>query len=202
MPTPSPADLIRAHLHTSAEVLRRTSEGAAEDLARASEVIAQALRGGGKVLLCGNGGSAAECQHLAAEFVNLLDRKRERPGLAAIALTTDGAVLSATANDRGYAEVFARQVEALGRPGDVLLALSTSGSSANIVQALATARTRNLTSILFTGEMGGTALAHAHLVVRVPSPDTQHIQEAHLALGHALVASVECAFLPATPTGA
>ncbi len=191
MPTPSPADLTRAHLHGSADVMRRTAEGAAEDLARAALLVTDAFRTGGKLLLCGNGGSAAECQHLAAEFVNLLDRKRERPGLAAIALTADGAVLSATANDRGYAEVFARQVEALGRPGDVLLALSTSGSSANIVQALATARARNLVTILFAGEMGGTALAHADLVIRVPSQDTQQIQEAHLALGHALVGIVE-----------
>ncbi len=202
MPVPPAADLIRAHLHGSADVMRRTAESAAEDLGRAAGLVADAFRAGGKLLLCGNGGSAADCQHLAAEFVNLLDRKRERPGLAAIALTADGAVLSATANDRGYAEVFARQVDALGRPGDVLLALSTSGSSANIVQALATARARNLVTILWTGETGGTALTHADLVVRVPSQDTQHIQEAHLALGHALVASVERALYPATSSGA
>lgn len=191
MPTPSPADLIRARLHGSADIMRRTAETAADDLARAAVLVADAFRAGGKLLLCGNGGSAAECQHLAAEFVNLLDRQRERPGLAALALTADGALLSATANDRGYAEVFARQVEALGRPGDVLLALSTSGSSANIIRALATARARNLVTILLTGEMGGTAVAHAQLVIQVPSQDTQQIQEAHLALGHALVGLVE-----------
>ncbi len=196
MPVPPATNLIRAHLHGSADVMRRTADGAAEDVARAAVLVVDAFQAGGKLLVCGNGGSAAECQHLAAEFVNLLDRNRERPGLAAIALTTDGAVLSATANDRGYAEVFARQVEALGRPGDVLLALSTSGNSPNIVQALATARARNLVTILLTGETGGTAPAHAHLVVRVPSQDTQHIQEAHLALGHALVGIVERELFP------
>lgn len=196
MPVPSAAALIRAHLHGSADVLRRTAGSAAEDLGRAAGLVADAFRAGGKLLLCGNGGSAADCQHLAAEFVNLLDRRHDRPGMAAIALTTDGAVLTATANDRGYAEVFARQIEALGRPGDVLLAMSTSGSSANIVQALLTARARQLVTILLTGETGGTTVAQAELVIRVPSQDTQHIQEAHLALGHALVGIIERELFP------
>ncbi|MDZ4865648.1 MAG: SIS domain-containing protein [Gemmatimonadota bacterium] len=201
MPTPSTSDLVSAHLLGSADVMRRTAESAAEDLGRAAVLVADAFRAGGKLLLCGNGGSAADCSHLAAEFVNLLDRKRDRPGLAAISLTADGAVLSATANDRGYAEIFARQVEALGRPGDVLLALSTSGSSPNIVQALATARARDLVTILLTGDTDGAALAHAQLSIRVPSADTQHVQEAHLALGHALVAIVEGALFPASHAG-
>jgi len=196
MPTPPAPDLVRTHLLASADVMRRTAASAAEDLGRAAVLVVDAFRSGGKLLLCGNGGRAADCSHLAAEFVNLLDRKRERPGLAAIALTTDGAVLSATANDRGYAEFFARQVEALGRPGDVLLALSTSGSSPNIIAALKAARAGRMVTILLTGEAEGAALAHAQLSIRVPSDDTQHVQEAHLALGHALVGIVERELFP------
>ncbi|MEO8636429.1 MAG: SIS domain-containing protein [Gemmatimonadales bacterium] len=196
MPAPSPADLVRAHLLGSAEVLRRSAESAAEDLGRAAVLVADAFRAEGKLLLCGNGGSAADCSHLAAEFVNLLDKKHDRPGLAAIALTADAAVLSATANDRGYAEVFARQVEALGRPGDVLLALSTSGRSPNVVCALTAARGRGLSTVLFTGSGVGEANAQADVCVQVSSADTQQIQEAHLALGHALVGIVERELFP------
>jgi len=196
MPTSSAADLVRAHLRGSAGVMRRTAESAAEDLGRAAVLVAESLRSGGKLLLCGNGGSAAECQHLAAEFVNLLDKRHDRPGLAAIALTADGAVLSATANDRGYVEVFARQVEALGRPGDVLLALSTSGTSANVVRALTAARAGGLRTVLFTGSGAGEANGQADVCVQVPSADTQQIQEAHLALGHALVGIVERELFP------
>ena len=173
---------VRAALRESATVLQQTATACAGDLVLAAERIAAALGSGQKLLLCGNGGSAAECQHLAAEFVNLLDRRRERRGLAAIALTTDGALLTATANDRGFESIFARQVEALGRPGDILLALTTSGSSANILRALEAARAQGLDTILLTGAAGGAAFALAHLGVRVPSSDTQQIQEAHLAL--------------------
>ena len=196
MPTTPAPDLVRAHLLASSDLMRRTAASAAEDLGRAAVLVADSLRNGGKLLLCGNGGSAADCSHLAAEFVNLLDRKHDRPGLAAIALTTDGAVLSATANDRGYGEIFARQVEALGRPGDVLLALSTSGSSPNIVAALEAARAGKMTTILLTGETDGAALPHAQVSIRVPSNDVQHMQEAHLALGHALVGIVEHQLFP------
>ena len=199
MTATSPADLVRAHLHGTAGALQRTARETADALVGAAEIISGALVAGGKLLLCGNGGSAAQCQHLAAEFVNLLDRRRERPGLAAIALTADSAVLSATANDRGFAEVFARQIEALGRPGDVLLALSTSGNSPSIVRALAAAKARQLVTILLTGETPGAASAHAMLTIRVPSPDTQHIQETHLALGHALVAVLEGAAFGNSP---
>jgi phosphoheptose isomerase len=186
-----PAELVRRHLLASAEVLRRAAEQCAEPLVRAAALCVESLRQGGKLLLCGNGGSAADCQHLAAEFTNALTHERRRQAFAALALTTDTSLLTANANDFGFEHVFERQVEALGRPGDVLLAISTSGNSPNIVRALTQARTQGLVTVLFTGRDGGQAQAMADEVVRVPSEVTQHVQEVHIALGHALCALVE-----------
>jgi D-sedoheptulose 7-phosphate isomerase len=185
------ADLVRRHLRETVEVQRLTADRCAEAVAEAAARCSTALRAGGKLLFCGNGGSAADSQHLAAEFVSALSHDRPRPALAALALTTDTSFLTANANDFGFEQVFGRQVEALGRPGDVLIALSTSGNSPNIVHALHVARTRGLVTVLFTGESGGKALPLADVAVRVPSGDTQHIQEAHIALGHCLCAVVE-----------
>ncbi len=196
------AELVRTHLVETAEVQRRTADRCAEGLAEAAARCSAALRAGGKLLFCGNGGSAADSQHLAAEFVSALSHDRPRPALAALALTTDTSFLTANANDFGFEQVFGRQVEALGRPGDVLIALSTSGNSPNILHALHVARARGLVTILFTGEAGGKALPLADVALRVPSGDTQHIQEAHIALGHCLCAVVErgMAALPSPPT--
>lgn len=182
---------VRRHLLETADVQRLAAEQCAESLAEAVGRCVAALRVGGKVLFCGNGGSAADSQHLAAEFVSGLNHDRPRPALAALALTTDTSLLTASANDFGFEQVFGRQVEALGRPGDVLVALSTSGNSPNILHALQVARSRGLVTVLFTGESGGKALPLADVAIRVPSPDTQHVQEAHIALGHALCAGVE-----------
>ncbi len=121
----------------------------------------------------------------------MLDRARPRPALAAIALTTDSSLLTAVANDVGFDQIFARQVEALGRRGDVLLTISTGGNSANIIEALTRARALGLATILFTGDSGGRAAALADVLVAVPSTDVQHIQETHIVLGHALVGLVE-----------
>src|SRR6266850_5804833 len=128
--TLDPLAFVRRYLEASAEVQRQTGAACAEPVAQAAAVITDAFRRGGRLLLCGNGGSAANCQHLAAEFVNVLNHAAQRPALGALALTTDTSLLTAIANDFGFEQVFARQVEALGRAGDVLLGITTSGNSA------------------------------------------------------------------------
>lgn len=183
--------LIRAHLEASAAVTLKAAAECAPAIARGADLIVESLSVGGKLLLCGNGGSAANCQHLAAEFVNVLDRGRPRPPLAAIALTTDTSLLTAIANDRGFEEVFERQVEALGRPGDVLLGITTGGKSPSVLRALRQARRQGLVTIALTGAGGNEVAALADVAVLVPSDNTQHIQEAHLAIGHLLCALVE-----------
>jgi len=156
----------------------------------AAEAIALRLRAGGKVLVFGNGGSAAEAQHFAAELVNGLSR-RDRPALPAIALTTDTSSLTAIGNDRGFAAVFSRQIEALGRPGDVALALTTSGASPNILEALKSARAAGLVTVVLTGEKGVAAEPLADFLLDVPSCATPRIQEAHLFLLHFLAGKLE-----------
>ncbi len=180
----------RAYLIESAEVKRLVIENCLDSIVSAAGLIADAFRSGGKILLCGNGGSAADCQHMAAEFVSILRRDFERPGLPAIALTTDTSFLTAYANDFGYEGVFARQVQALGRPGDVLVAISTSGNSANVIRAVESALRANMRTVSLTGG-GGRLPAMADVAVSVPSTDTQHIQEAHLAIEHVICELVE-----------
>jgi D-sedoheptulose 7-phosphate isomerase len=155
----------------------------------AASICVGALRRGGKILLAGNGGSASDAQHLAGELVGRLNF--ERPGLAALALTADSAVLTAVGNDYGYERIFARQVEALGRAGDAFVGFSTSGRSANVLAALRTARARGLATIGFAGRDGGDMppLCDATLVVR--GANTQNIQEGHIVLGHILCAIIE-----------
>ena len=148
-----------------------------------------ALRAGRKILAAGNGGSAAEAQHFAAELVNKFSRPR--PALRAVALSTDTSVLTSIANDDSYDAVFSRQVEALGDPGDALLALSTSGGSPNILRALAAAREKGLVSIALTGQGGGRLAGLADILLDVPSKETPRIQEVHLVIIHFLVADIE-----------
>ena len=159
------------------------------ELERAVEACLAALRAGNKLLFAGNGGSAADAQHWAAELVSRF--QKERPGLAAIALTTDSSILSAIGNDYGFERVFARQVEALGMPGDVLALISTSGRSANVLRAAEVARARSLQVIGFTGREGGELRAACDICLRVPADDTPRIQEGHGFLGHTLCALVE-----------
>ena len=161
----------------------------AEDLALLGSWCAEALRGGGKVLFFGNGGSAADAQHLAAEFVNRFDR--ERPALAALALATDGSVLTSIANDAEFREVFARQIQALGRPGDVAIAITTSGASPNVLAALRVARAGGLRTAALLGRDGGPARSEADLALVVPGRETARIQEVHILAGHLLCRSVE-----------
>ena len=154
-----------------------------------ARVIASALRGGGKILWCGNGGSAADSQHMAAEIVGRF--RRERRGLPGIALTTDTSILTAVANDYGFDMVFARQVEALGVPGDVLVGISTSGNSRNVMAALEAARSLGLVTVAFTGAGGGKMAALADHLLAVDSCDTARIQEAHALAGHMICDWIE-----------
>ncbi len=174
-------DDVRAYLAEAA----RLYEAVGAD-PKAIRVIADAvidsIRKGGKILLCGNGGSAADAQHFAAEFVNRF--RRDGRALPALALSTDTSVLTSIANDGSFEQVFARQVEALGRKGDVLVALSTSGASPNVLAAAKAARRTGMTVIAFTGAGGDRLAALSDLTLRVPSEETSHIQEVHLAAYH------------------
>ena len=162
------------------------------DVERLTEICVAALARGNKILFCGNGGSAADCQHIATELTVRFER--ERRALAAVALTTDSSALTAAANDFGTAAMFARQVAALGRPGDVLIAISTSGNSSNVVEALREARRQSVTGICLTGRDGGQARALADLCIAVPSDSTARIQEVHILFGHLLCAGIDAAF--------
>jgi D-inositol-3-phosphate glycosyltransferase len=159
-------------------------------IVEAAEVLAACLGADGKLLICGNGGSAADAQHLAGEFVGRF-RMPARPALPALALTADSAVVTAWANDAGYEDVFARQVEAFGRPGDVLFAISTSGRSPNVVRALEAARRRGLRTLALLGGDGGAAQPLADVAITVPAADTQHVQEVHIVVIHLLCELVE-----------
>lgn len=186
----NPEDLVRARLAASAEVMRQTAEACAAHIVRAAELLAATFESGGKLLLCGNGGSAADCQHMAAELVSRLTLDFARPGLPAIALTTDTSILTAYANDFDFGGVFARQVQALGRAGDVLFSISTSGSSRNVVEAVAEAKRVGLKIVTLTGERGMLS-SMADVAIEVPGRATQHVQEAHLAIEHIICHLVE-----------
>ncbi|HQT90352.1 MAG TPA: D-sedoheptulose 7-phosphate isomerase [Acidiphilium sp.] len=162
--------------------------------AQAVDLCTVALKSGHKLLFCGNGGSAADAQHWAGELVSRF--YYDRPGLPAIALTTDSSILTSIGNDYGYERVFARQVEALGAPGDVLLAISTSGNSPNVLAALEAARMRDLATIGFTGQSGGKMLALCDLALRIPSSSTPRIQEGHEVLGHTICGMIEAEMFP------
>ena len=181
---------VRAHLAASGEVQRRVADGLTAAILSAADLLVAAFRAGHKVLLCGNGGSAADCQHLAAEFVNRLTRDFDRPGLPAIALTTDSSVLTAIANDTGIDVMFERQVRTLGTPGDVLIGISTSGESANVVRAVQAAADAGMQTIALTGR-GGRLARLATVSLAVPSDGVQYVQEAHLAIEHILCDLVE-----------
>jgi D-sedoheptulose 7-phosphate isomerase len=181
---------VQEHLLESAEVKRQTAETCADAILAAAALIAEAFRAGGKLLLCGNGGSAADCQHMAAEFVSRLTQAFLRPGLPAIALTTDTSFLTAYANDIDFEGVFARQVQALGKPGDVLFGISTTGNSRNVLRAAEQAHTMGLAVVALLGARGRLP-ALADVAICVPSEDTQHIQEAHLAIEHIICYIVE-----------
>ena len=164
---------------------QRTLTTLAPTIARAAEEIARCLKQGGKILSCGNGGSAADAQHFAAELLNRFEI--ERPGLPAIALTTDTSTLTSIANDYAFDQIFSKQIAALGRPGDILLAITTSGNSGNIVQAVQTAAANGIATIALTGRDGGQVgriLNDRDTEIRVPSMSTARIQETHIVIIH------------------
>ena len=187
-------DRISAIVAESLEVKRRFFDARAIDVHRAAEMIATALKAGGKLLVFGNGGSAADAQHIAGELVNRF--LQERRALPAVALTTDGGVLTCIANDTGFENVFARQIEALGAKGDVCLAISTSGTSPNVVVACERARAQEMKVIGLLGRDGGSVASLCDLALIVPSNDTQRIQETHNLVGHILCELVEQELFP------
>lgn len=182
--------MARDYLLASASVKQEVAERCLDSIVAAAGLIAQTFRAQGKLLLCGNGGSAADCQHMAGELVNRLTADFPRPALPAIALTTDTSVLTAFANDFGFDGVFERQVQALGRPGDVLLGISTSGSSINVVRAVTAARDVGMRTVALTGT-AGRLKELVEVAIAVPGESIQHIQEAHLTIEHLLCHLVE-----------
>jgi D-sedoheptulose 7-phosphate isomerase len=183
------ADHIRERFAQAAEAIREAGQRLAPRIARAAEIILEAYRAGGGVLLFGNGGSAADAQHIAGELVGRL--LVERRPLRAEALTTDTSVLTALANDYGYEAVFARQIEAKGRPGDVAVALSTSGDSPNVATGLAKAREMSMKTIALTGRGGGRCAEHADVLLDVAAETSPRIQEAHAVIYHTICELVE-----------
>jgi phosphoheptose isomerase len=184
-------ELVKRHLTESAAVKQRLAETTSPLIVAAAGRLAEAVAKGGKILLCGNGGSAADCQHIATELTNRLRAGVERPGIPAIALTTDTSFLTARANDYGFDDVFERLVGTLGRPGDALVGISTSGESRNVVRAVARAREMGLLTVGLLGGSGGALAGMVDVAIVVPSKSTQHIQESHIAIGHILCEIVQ-----------
>jgi D-sedoheptulose 7-phosphate isomerase len=182
-------DEIRAELAESSGVLGGFSPELIARIAQFAEKAAQTLRAGGKLVFFGNGGSAAQAEHFAAELVVRL--RRDRPGLAAFALASNPAIVTAAANDYGFEAVFARQIEALVLPADLVVALTTSGQSLNVVGGLEAAKKRGACSVALTGRAGGKAAGLADLLLNVPADNPQRIQEAHLAIGHIACSLIE-----------
>jgi D-sedoheptulose 7-phosphate isomerase len=181
------ADRIGQHFQDSIAVKQQSLEVLIEPIHRAGEAMVNSLLKNGKILSCGNGGSAGDAQHFSAELLNRFEK--ERPGLPAMALTTDSSTLTAIANDYSYEEIFSKQVSALGQAGDVLLAISTSGNSANVAAAMKAAQEREMLTIVLSGNDGGTMaglLGEQDIEIRVPSNRTARIQEVHLVVIHCL----------------
>jgi D-sedoheptulose 7-phosphate isomerase len=181
------ADRIGRHFQDSIAIKQQSLEVLIEPIHRAGEALVNSLLNNGKILSCGNGGSAGDAQHFSAELLNRFEK--ERPGLPAIALTTDSSTLTAIANDYSYEEIFSKQVSALGQAGDVLLAISTSGNSANVAAAMKAAQEREMLTVVLSGNDGGTMaslLGEQDIEIRVPSRRTARIQEVHLVVIHCL----------------
>jgi D-sedoheptulose 7-phosphate isomerase len=190
---------IHQHFIASADLKYQAAEALSTPISRAIEAMWTAVTNGGKVLACGNGGSAADAQHFAAEFVGRYER--ERPELAALALTTDASVMTAIANDYSYNDIFAKQVRALGQAGDVLLAITTSGNSANILAAIEAAHNREMVVVALTGKGGGKMnelLGETDIQICVPHDRTARIQEVHVLALHCICDGVDAMLLGET----
>lgn len=183
---------IREHFLASAKLKHElASADLPETVAAMAARIVASFGDGGKLMLCGNGGSAADAQHLAAELLVRLRSSVNRPSLPALTLATDTSMLTACGNDFGFEDIFSRPLEGLGRAGDVLIGITTSGTSANVVKALSTARAMGITTLGFLGGDGGQALALCDMALVVPTEQTALVQEVHIAAGHALIAAIE-----------
>jgi D-sedoheptulose 7-phosphate isomerase len=184
-------DIVRSVFEDGARMLNMLQDQCVEQIVQASEILCECLKKGGKILFCGNGGSAADAQHLSAEFIGRCTK--ERNPLAAIALSADTSALTAIGNDYGFEQIFSRQVQALARPDDCLIAISTSGNSPNVVNAVKAARELQVFTLGLTGCDKNALCELADMAIRVPSRDTQRIQEGHIAIGHILCQLVETA---------
>jgi len=189
-PQAGEAAFIQQYLGGSIMAKVKVLETLVPGIEEAGALVAASMAQGGQWLIFGNGGSAADAQHLAAEMTGRL-WKLERPGLSALALTTDSSALTCIGNDYGFDQVFSRQLQALGRPGDVLLGISTSGNSPNVLQALRSARGMGISTLALTGKGGGRLLPLADIALDVPTSFTAHVQECHIAMGHLLCFLVE-----------
>jgi D-sedoheptulose 7-phosphate isomerase len=186
---------LLTELRTHQTVLEQTVEQTGDMIDQITEAIIRCFQQGSKLLICGNGGSAADAQHVAGEFVNRF--RYDHAALPAIALTTDSSILTCVANDSGFENIFSRQVEALSKPGDILVGISTSGGSSNILKALEAARALGLTTIAFTGENGREKMGQkCNLCLVVPSTDTPRIQESHIFIWHVICGIVERTLFP------
>ncbi len=187
--TTDEAEIVARTIGESIRVKQDLLNTMVPDLVQAAAWIVSSLRSGGKLILFGNGGSAGDAQHIAAELLGRFEK--ERRALPAIALTTNTSTLTAIANDYDYAKIFSRQIEALGNPGDIVLAISTSGNSANVLKAVESAKAKGIKSIGLTGEKGGKLAALVALCLKVPSTNVARIQESHIMIGHILSLLVE-----------
>ena len=188
-------DRIKEALKESADLKLLVSETLTEKIEQAAGALAIAIRNGRKAMFCGNGGSAADSQHLATELVVRLTADRPRRAFPAIALTTDSSILTAGANDFGFEYIFSRQIEALGNAGDILFALSTSGNSANVIRAVEAAKEKGVYSVGMLGCGGGKLGSMVDCALIVPSNDTQRIQETHITIGHIMIELAETEIL-------
>ncbi len=182
---------ISESLIESSETKLKIEKSCSDDIIKAVDILTAAFKNGNKLLLCGNGGSAADCQHIAAEFMIRLSHDVDRPAIPAIALTTDTSNLTAGGNDIGYDNVFARNVEGLGNSGDILIAISTSGNSSNVIKAVEKAKTKKLKTIGFLGGDGGKLSTKVDLPIIMPSKNVQRIQEGHITVAHIICELVE-----------
>jgi len=188
-------DKIKRSLEDSAKLKMLVAETLTGKIGEVADRLAESLQRGGKAIFCGNGGSAADSQHLATELVVRLSSESKRPALPAIALTTDTSILTACANDFGFDKIFSRQLEALGRKGDILFAISTSGNSANVIIAVEQARKMGIATIGFLGCGGGKLAGLVDYPLIIPSNDPQRVQECHITIGHIIIEVAERAFL-------
>ena len=184
----------RKIISASADLKKAMLDACADDIDRAAVILIDAVKKGRKIFWCGNGGSAADAQHMATELMGGL-RDHDRPAIASIALTTDSSFLTAWSNDTDFNTIFSRQLDGLGKAGDVLVAISTSGNSENIVQAVERAKSLDMAVIILTGQSGGKLREKGDVIIRIPSDDTQRIQEGHLLAEHIMCEVVENAIL-------